>query len=234
MSFFVLHSVLKLARICLFYVILCRWLPVLLLENFYLVHVLSSIFVIFLFLDSFFQDSIPDIVYSLVWILQDKNGAASSIAADVTIKLVSAIPNALLKPFVLDLSHALSSLLPARQIKISVSCATALNLILSNVTSKSEEALWEILKRTEVVHHLIYITRDFSVAVNPFEYIQPLLSLLSTILSRWPLSRLPVWGDAKLMEVLYDMYTKPDFSIRAEVLKLYSAIGNEYEGIFLF
>ncbi|KAL0545987.1 hypothetical protein IC582_015891 [Cucumis melo] len=170
------------------------------------------------------KDSLPDIVYSLVWILEDKNGAASSIAADVAIKLVSAIPNALLKPFILDLSHALSCLLPARQIQISVACATALNLIISNVPSKSEEALWEILKKSEVVLHLIGIIRDFSGAVNPVECIQPLFSLLSTILCRWPLSRFPVWSDAKLMEALYDIYVKPDFSVRAEVLKLYSAI----------
>ncbi|TYK01887.1 BTB/POZ domain-containing protein [Cucumis melo var. makuwa] len=170
------------------------------------------------------KDSLPDIVYSLVWILEDKNGAASSMAADVAIKLVSAIPNALLKPFILDLSHALSCLLPARQIQISVACATALNLIISNVPSKSEEALWEILKKSEVVLHLIGIIRDFSGAVNPVECIQPLFSLLSTILCRWPLSRFPVWSDAKLMEALYDIYVKPDFSVRAEVLKLYSAI----------
>ncbi|XP_022936464.1 BTB/POZ domain-containing protein At1g04390 [Cucurbita moschata] len=170
------------------------------------------------------KDSIPDIVYSLVWILEDKNGAASSIAADVAIKLFSAIPNALLKPFILDLSHALSCLLPARQIQTSAACATALNLILSNVPSKSEEALWEILKKTEVVLHLIGTIKDFSGAMNPVECIQPLFSLLSIILSRWPLSRFPVWSDAKLMEALYDMYAKPDFSVRAEVLKLYSAI----------
>ncbi|KAA0052327.1 BTB/POZ domain-containing protein [Cucumis melo var. makuwa] len=170
------------------------------------------------------KDSLPDIVYSLVWILEDKNGAASSMAADVAIKLVSAIPNALLKPFILDLSHALSCLLPARQIQISVACATALNLIISNVPSKSEEALWEILKKSEVVLHLIGIIRDFSGAVNPVECIQPLFSLLSTILCRWPLSRFSVWSDAKLMEALYDIYVKPDFSVRAEVLKLYSAI----------
>uniref|UniRef100_A0A9I9CYQ0 At1g04390 ARM repeat domain-containing protein n=1 Tax=Cucumis melo TaxID=3656 RepID=A0A9I9CYQ0_CUCME len=146
------------------------------------------------------------------------------MAADVAIKLVSAIPNALLKPFILDLSHALSCLLPARQIQISVACATALNLIISNVPSKSEEALWEILKKSEVVLHLIGIIRDFSGAVNPVECIQPLFSLLSTILCRWPLSRFSVWSDAKLMEALYDIYVKPDFSVRAEVLKLYSAI----------
>ncbi|XP_038898513.1 BTB/POZ domain-containing protein At1g04390 isoform X2 [Benincasa hispida] len=35
------------------------------------------------------KDSIADIVYSLVWILEDKNGAASSIAADVAIKLIN-------------------------------------------------------------------------------------------------------------------------------------------------
>lgn len=218
-------------------VTICWWLPFLLLGNFiyFELHFVSSCSRIVTgtaISSTFFQDSIPDIVYSLVWILEDKNGAASSIAADVAIKLVSTIPNALLKPFILDLSHALSCLL-ARQIQTSVACATALNLILSNVTSKSEEALWEILKKTEVVLHLIDIIRDFSGAMNPVEYIQPSFSLLSTILSRWPLSRFPVWSDAKLMEALYDMYAKPDFSVRAEVLKLYSAIGNEYRGIFL-
>lgn len=213
------------------------------MESFHLRPILSFFvlfcFVFFLFSDvyfhplCFFQDSLPDIVYSLVWILEDKNGAASSIAADVAIKLVSAIPNALLKPFILDLSHALSCLLPAHQIQISVACATALNLIILNVPSKNEEALWEILKKSEVVPHLIGIIRNFSGAVNPVECVQPLFSLLSTILCRWPLSRFPVWSDAKLMEALYDIYVKPDFSVRAEVLKLYSAIGNEYSGFFL-
>uniref|UniRef100_A0A9I9E4N9 At1g04390 ARM repeat domain-containing protein n=1 Tax=Cucumis melo TaxID=3656 RepID=A0A9I9E4N9_CUCME len=77
-------------------------------------------------------DSLPDIVYFLVWILEDKNRATSSIAANVAI---------------------------------------------------------------------------------------------NTLLCRLLLSRFSVWSDAKLVETLYDIYVKPDFSVRAEVLKLYSAIG---------
>ena len=63
-------------------------------------YVLCFIFLLFFFHHLYFyQDSLPDIVYSLVWILEYKNRTTSSIVANVAIKLVGAIPNALLKTF---------------------------------------------------------------------------------------------------------------------------------------
>uniref|UniRef100_A0A2N9G044 BTB domain-containing protein n=1 Tax=Fagus sylvatica TaxID=28930 RepID=A0A2N9G044_FAGSY len=127
-------------------------------------------------------------------------------------------------PYLLDLVHPLSSLLSLHQVEVSVSCATALNLILSNLSSKSEKAIWGILNKTETVAHIVSNIQDFSGGIIPSEYFQEMASLLSTILWRWPPSRYPVWSDVKLMKGLESIHTKPDLSVRVAVLKLYSAL----------
>jgi hypothetical protein len=172
-----------------------------------------------------FQDSVADMVVALVWILHYKNGAILNIAAKVVVKLVNVLPSSVVQPYLLDLVHPLSSLLSLHQVEVSVSCATALNLILSNLSSKSEKAIWGILNKTETVAHIVSNIQDFSGGIIPSEYFQEMASLLSTILWRWPPSRYPVWSDVKLMKGLESIHTKPDLSVRVAVLKLYSALG---------
>lgn len=174
-----------------------------------------------------FQDSVADMVGALVWILHFKNGAILNIAAKVVVKLVNVLPSSVMQPYLLDLVHLLSSLLSLRQVEVAVSCATALNLILSNQSSKSEKAIWGILKKTETVAHIVSNIHDFSGGIIPSEYFQEMASLLSTILRRWPPSRYPVWSDVKLMKALESMHTTPNSSIKVAVLKLYSALGND-------
>ena len=174
-----------------------------------------------------FQDSVADMVGALVWILHFKNGAMLNIAAKVVVKLVNVLPSSVMQPYLLDLVHPLSSLLSLQQVEVAVSCATALNLILSNQSSKSEKAIWGILKKTETVAHIVSNIHDFSGGIIPSEYFQEMASLLSTILRRWPPSRYPVWSDVKLMKALESMHTTPNSSIKVAVLKLYSALGND-------
>ena len=173
-----------------------------------------------------FQDSVADMVGALVWILHFKNGAILNIAANVVVKLVNVLPSSVMQPYLLDLVHPLSSLL-SLQVEVAVSCATALNLILSNQSSKSEKAIWGILKKTETVAHIVSNIHDFSGGIIPSEYFQEMASLLSTILRRWPPSRYPVWSDVKLMKALESIRTTPNSSIKVAVLKLYSALGND-------
>ncbi|XP_030962752.1 BTB/POZ domain-containing protein At1g04390 isoform X3 [Quercus lobata] len=172
------------------------------------------------------KDSVADMVGALVWILHFKNGAILNIAAKVVVKLVNVLPSSVMQPYLLDLVHPLSSLLSLRQVEVAVSCATALNLILSNQSSKSEKAIWGILKKTETVAHIVSNIHDFSGGIIPSEYFQEMASLLSTILRRWPPSRYPVWSDVKLMKALESIHTTPNSSIKVAVLKLYFALEN--------
>ncbi|KAL4598464.1 hypothetical protein ACB092_11G061400 [Castanea dentata] len=91
-------------------------------------------------------------------------------------------------------------------------------------SSKSEKAIWGILKKTETVAHIVSNIHDFSGGIIPSEYFQEMASLLSTILRRWPPSRYPVWSDVKLMKALGSIHTTPNSSIKVAVLKLYSAL----------
>ncbi|KAM3732168.1 hypothetical protein ACB098_11G040100 [Castanea mollissima] len=170
------------------------------------------------------KDSVADMVGALVWILHFKNVAILNIAAKVVVKLVNVLPSSVMQPYLLDLVHPLSSLLYLQQVEVAVSCATALNLILSNQSSKSEKAIWGILKKTETVAHIVSNIHDFSGGIIPSEYFQEMASLLSTILRRWPPPRYPVWSDVKLMKALESIHTTPNSSIKVAVLKLYSAL----------
>lgn len=171
------------------------------------------------------QDSVSDVIVALACILSCKNLAMLSTAADAVQKLVKMLPNTILQSYALDLVIPLSSLLFYHQVEISMPCAIALNIILSNLSVKSEKAVWEILKQSESVHHVSSQMRDFSGSTKPIELFYWMASLLSMILLRWPSSRFPVWSDAKLMRTLNYMLKKPDKHGKVEVLKLFSATG---------
>ncbi|KAB1226642.1 hypothetical protein CJ030_MR1G027475 [Morella rubra] len=79
------------------------------------------------------------------------------MAANVVVKLINILLNSVVRPYVLELVHPLSSSLSLRQVDDATSCATALNLI-----SKSEKAIWEILKRTDIVAHIVDAIKDIT------------------------------------------------------------------------
>jgi hypothetical protein len=164
-------------------------------------------------------------VGALVGILQYRNGSMLNIAANVVEKLVNILPNSIVQPYVLDLVYPLSKSLSLNQGNIAISCVIALNLVLLNLNSKSEKAIWEILKETKTVAHIVSNIQDTSGGMVPSEHFEEMASLLSTILWRWPPSRYPVWTDAKLMKTLEAIFARPDLSVKVAVLKLYSALG---------
>ncbi|XP_021644758.2 BTB/POZ domain-containing protein At1g04390 isoform X2 [Hevea brasiliensis] len=170
------------------------------------------------------KDSLADIVGAIVWILQNKSKAILSMATNVVVNLINVIPNSLLQSYLSDMVHPLSSLLLSHQVDVSISCATALNMIFSNLSMRGEKKVWDILIETETVSRIVSGIWEFSDGVMPIEYFQEMTSLLSAILHRWPASRYNVWNDAKLLEVLEAMCVKPDFSVKVAVLKLYCTI----------
>ncbi|XP_021819201.1 BTB/POZ domain-containing protein At1g04390 isoform X5 [Prunus avium] len=167
--------------------------------------------------------SVSDIVGALVWILQSNKGAMLSMSADVTLKLVSILPKSVLQLYALDLVNPLSTLLSSHQTEVAISCAAALNLSLSNLSTKSGKEVWDVLKKTEMVSQVISNLRCFPGCAKPVEYFQQMALLLSTILWWWPPSRFSVWSDAELMKSLNDMLKLDNYG-KAAVLKLYSSI----------
>lgn len=147
------------------------------------------------------------------------------MAANVARKLTSILPNPVLQSYILDLVYPLSSLLSASQMEVAIPCSIALNLLISNFGAASEKAVFEILKETECVVHIVEIIKDFNGGVMKTEYYEVMASLLSTILVLWPPSRFPVWNDIKLKKALADMNTRTDSSIKTVVLKLYRSLG---------
>ncbi|KAK0592630.1 hypothetical protein LWI29_022528 [Acer saccharum] len=171
------------------------------------------------------KDSVPQIVGALIWILQYKSGAVLSMAINVVVKLFNTLPNSVLRQHILDLSLPLLSLLSFHQLDVAVSCATALNIVLSSLSVRQEKQAWEMLKETKTVVCIITNMESFSAETMPIDYFQEMAYLLSTILWRWPLFRYLVWNDSILMKLLESLHVKPDLSVKVAVLKLYSSIG---------
>ncbi|KAF8413454.1 hypothetical protein HHK36_001441 [Tetracentron sinense] len=173
------------------------------------------------------KDSIADMLVALEGILQSRNEAVLGMAANVTLKLVNILGNSMLRYPVLELVHPLSSSLSLRQSTSAVSCAIALNQILSKLPPsniKRQKEVWKILKETNTLDNIVGVLQDFVIGTKPVKYFQEMASLLRTILWRWPPSRYPVWSNAKLMEQLGAICAKPDSSFEVSILQLYSAL----------
>lgn len=172
-----------------------------------------------------FKESVADVIEALEGILQIKSHAVLSMAASVAVKLVRSLPTSMLQSNGIDLIHPLSSCLSSCQSQVAVSCAIALNLILSNISFRRQKEVWEILKQTNTVHHIVSYINKFYVGNKEIEYFQEMVSLLATILRDWPTPRCQVWAEFKLMEVLEIMPVQPNFSVQAGVLQVYSSLG---------
>ncbi|MBA0783724.1 hypothetical protein Gotri_001386 [Gossypium trilobum] len=176
--------------------------------------------------ESTLLDSLADIVEALVWILHCKSEAIVGMAVNVVVKLVSS-NSSMMQLYLTDLINPLSSLLCSNNLEVATSCATALNMVLSNLSVKREKQVWEIVKEAKTLIQIIRIIREFPGGTQPIENFQEMVSLLYTILWRWPPSRYFVWKDTILIKVLEDSRIKSHLSTKVAVLKLYSALGNE-------
>lgn len=171
------------------------------------------------------QESAADILGALLWILQCKSEPLLNMASNVVVKLVCVLPNPLLQSQLLDLVYCLSSLLSSHQVEVATPCATALNLVISNLSATNEKAVIEALKETEISICIVGNLKDFARGVKKIEYFVEMASLLSTVLLRWPSSRFPVCNDVEFMKGLADMHTRTDSSIKLILLKLYTFLG---------
>ncbi|KAK8542817.1 hypothetical protein V6N13_136636 [Hibiscus sabdariffa] len=169
------------------------------------------------------KDSLADIVEALVWILQCKSEAIISMTVNEVVKLVSS-NSSMMQLYLTDLINPLSSLLCSNNLEVATSSATALNMVLSNLSVKREKQVWEIVKEAKILRQIIRIIREFPGGTRPIGNFQEMASLLYTILWRWPQSRYFVWNDTMLIKVLEYCFTKSHLSTKVAVLKLYSAL----------
>ncbi|KAL4579921.1 hypothetical protein LXL04_016092 [Taraxacum kok-saghyz] len=168
------------------------------------------------------KESLADIVPALGTTLVQKNETAMKVASKVFVRMVNVVPTSVLESLVLDIIHPLSSSLSSSHVPVVISCATALNLILSSLSSKKDKQVWKILEETETIHNIIHHING-SNNNKPAEFFLETISLLSKILFRYPSSRFRVWNDARLMEVLDFLIHEPIFSVKAAVLHLNGA-----------
>lgn len=170
------------------------------------------------------KDSVADMIKALEGILQCNSEAVLIIAAKVALKLVRDLPSSMLQSHVLHLIQPFSSLLSSHQVKVASRCANGLNHILPYLSLKKDGVIWEILKETNAVIHVINNIQKFSRGMESIKYFQRMASLLRRILWQWPPSRYRVWNDAELLRVLEVIRVNPDSSVKVAVLQLYSAL----------
>ncbi|KAL7592690.1 hypothetical protein Lser_V15G33945 [Lactuca serriola] len=168
------------------------------------------------------KESLADIIPALGTTLIQKNEAVMKLASKVFVRMISVVPSTILESLVLDVVHPVSSSLSSCHESVVISCATALNLILSSLSSKKEKEVWKILEETETIDNLIHHIR--SSGSKPAEFFLETISLLSKILWRFPSSRFCVWNNTPLMEVVASLMHEPILSVKASVLQLYSTI----------
>lgn len=171
------------------------------------------------------QDSAEDIVGALVGILHQKSEATTSIAADAVYKLASVLTTSILQPYLPDLVHPLSCLSISHQLQVAIPSSRALSVLLSNLSKKKENEIWEVLDKEDTTTHLIKNILDFSASTSADVYFQEMLALLAIILLKWPQSRYRVWSNVNIMNMLENFCVNPDPSLGVALLKLYSSIG---------
>lgn len=177
------------------------------------------------------KDSVADIVLALVGFTESRNEVVLRMAAELTVTFVGVLGN--LVPFHLlsKLVSSFSCLLSFHQSSVAASCASALDLILSKITPrrlKSHNEIWEILKESKAVDCITCNLQDSTSGSIPYEYFQAMVSLLKTIMLRWPPSRYPVWSNEKFLEGLEAICIRPNSSAELVVLHLFSAIGSHF------
>ena len=145
-------------------------------------------------------------IKALEGILQCYSDTILIIAAKVALKLVQDLPSSLLQSHVLHLIQPFSFLLSSHQVKVASRCANGLNHILSYLSLKEDGVIWEILKETNAVIHVINNIQKFSRGMESIKYFQRMASLLRRILWQWPPSRYRVWNDAELLSAVHALH----------------------------
>ncbi|CAH9145185.1 unnamed protein product [Cuscuta epithymum] len=172
----------------------------------------------------FVKDSIPNMFDALGSILESKSESVLILASAVAVKIVCDLPSFMVASHAPDLVLPLSSLLFYHQSQVSLSSATALNVILSNLSSKRENEVWDIFKQRNLIAEILQILKGFSTGDISNERFEKMASLLSKILQKWPPSRLYVYTDTKLLDLLDTLTVSPKASMQSSLLQIYSAI----------
>ncbi|KAK6149499.1 hypothetical protein DH2020_017024 [Rehmannia glutinosa] len=170
------------------------------------------------------KDSAVDMVRALNSILEFKSQSLLRFASNVAVKMVNVLPSSMLQIHVLNLICPLADLLSSQQLQVAISCATAMNVILSQLSSRQEREVWQILKQTKAIGYIVYNIKQFCIDDKPIEYFQEMASILSKILWRWPYFRFCVWNDSKLLNLLDSIKLMSEDSVKIAVLQLYSSI----------
>ncbi|WOL16223.1 BTB/POZ domain-containing protein [Canna indica] len=183
------------------------------------------------------QDSVLDMVVALGGILQSENNNILSLAADVSQKLVTTLGNTIHRYPVLDITVSLSHLLSSSQLPVAISSAIALNHILANLgptRGKVVKEVWDALDKADSVGSVVCALQNYVGGTQPTEYFFVMITLLESILRKWPLSRYPVWSNRELMINLQRKCADSEISIAISALKLCSALGISSMVILLF
>ncbi|XP_073154231.1 BTB/POZ domain-containing protein At1g04390-like isoform X2 [Henckelia pumila] len=170
------------------------------------------------------KDSVDDMAEAIESILESKSQTLTRLAADVSVKMANVLPGSMLQSKVLDLIGPLVDLISAQELQVALSCATALNSILSKLSSRKDIKVLQILKETNAVSLLVCNITRFCVDDKPIEFFLEMASLLSKILWRWPPFRFCACNDSKFLNALDAAKLMSDNSAKVVVLQLYSTL----------
>ncbi|KAL3627094.1 hypothetical protein CASFOL_028457 [Castilleja foliolosa] len=170
------------------------------------------------------KDSVVDMVRALKSILELKSQSILRFASNVTVKMVNVLSSLRLQTHVLDLICPLANFLSSQQLQVAMSCATAMNVILSNLSSRHGSEVSQILKETKAVGYIVHNIKEFCMDDKPIEYFQEMASVLSKILLRWSSFRFCVWNDSMLAKFLDSVKVISEDSVKIPVLQLYSSL----------
>lgn len=164
-------------------------------------------------------------VRALTSILELKSQAILKLAFTLTVKMVNILPNTMLQGHVFDLLCPLADLISTQNLQDAILCATAMNVILSKISSRQERVVLKILDETKAVDRIVHNIKQFCIGEKSMEYFQEMASVLSKILWRWPSFRFCAWNDSDFLNVLDAVKLIYESSVKIAVLQLYSSIG---------
>lgn len=168
------------------------------------------------------KGSIEDMIGALESILDFRNESLLELGSTVAVKVVNVLPSSMLQSHLSHLVCPLLLLLSSRHLQVAISCANALNSILSTLNTKVETKLWEIVREKNAVECVANNLKNFSIKDDPIDYFHEMLVLLSKILWLWPPSRFCVWTDSRLLDILYKLKFRHESFLKVAVLQSYS------------
>ncbi|XP_073154137.1 BTB/POZ domain-containing protein At1g04390-like [Henckelia pumila] len=170
------------------------------------------------------KDSVDAMTEALESILKSKNQRLMRLACDVSTKMANVLRGSDLQSKVLDLIGPLVELLSTQELQVAMSCATALNSILSQLLFTKDNEGLPILKKTKAVSFLVCNITTFRVDDKPIKLFLEVASSLSKILWLWPPLRFCVYNDSKFLNALDSAKHTSESSAKLVVLQLYYAL----------